>query len=601
MQLVGAERRLGRLDDLALRPRPAATRARSSCRRSKATCRAPGRRGTRSPRHTEPETAPASWGSSNWGCTCSCDRHCTSTSRGPIRTGRRCRPRTRATSTGTFAAAPGRSRTSGRAAPLGGNVLKGLAELLQGSIDRTSIPNGGVVRVPGTPRAPARRCRWSRPRRFRCTHQVDRVRPRPARSCRTPASSARERFDRSIPSRSSVLTATSSASVESSPPETPRWSVVPAGSCSIRLASPAHWISKISAHRRFSSGPSAGTNGDAGTNRFRSSVVAGRWNGIRRNGASAGPAAIRSSGRAAVGLHLGGVDVLDDPVRVAADRPAVPHAGRLGQQAAVLGDQAVAAEDQVGGRLRRPAPRVGVGRDATARLADHQAGPVRALADRLVAGRQVEQDRRPGDRLERTRRDRQPEVLADLDAHRHPRPGVEQQIDPERDESPQQLDLGGAFDRPGAEPSALRRTPCSSAGAAWGRRPAPGRWRRPPRRCNRYGPTSSGRPTTTSRSLPSVASRHVHQAAQRGVDQRRLAEQVGAGVAGEAQLGKDDDVAVGRLLQHADDLTRVGLGIRHGGPDRGAGDAYKTEGIHAGNRLLGAVQGNVRRCRRKGT
>ena len=40
-------------------------------------------------------------------------------------------------------------------------------------------------------------------------------------------------------------------------------------------------------------------------------------------------------------------------VRVAADRLAVADPGRLGQQAAVLGDQAMAAEDHVGGRFRR--------------------------------------------------------------------------------------------------------------------------------------------------------------------------------------------------------------------------------------------------------
>ncbi len=45
----------------------------------------------------------------------------------------------------------------------------------------------------------------------------------------------------------------------------PILSGVPGGSCSIRLASPAHWMPKISAQRRCSSGPSAGTNGVPGT------------------------------------------------------------------------------------------------------------------------------------------------------------------------------------------------------------------------------------------------------------------------------------------------------------------------------------------------
>ena len=202
---------------------------------------------------------------------------------------------------------------------------------------------------------------------------------------------------------------------------------------------------KISAQRRCSSGPSAGTNGVPATNLLE----AGRLPGKLERDSPARPrkpgALLEAGRRAAVGLKLGDVDVLGDPVRIAAEGLAVADAGRLGEELAVLGNQAVAAEDQVGRRFRRPRAGVGVGRDAAARLADHQVGAILALADGLVAGRRVEQDRGPGPRLNGAGGDWHPEVLANLDAHDD---GVlldgialEEQVDPEWHASAGQLDL----------------------------------------------------------------------------------------------------------------------------------------------------------------
>ena len=64
------------------------------------------------------------------------------------------------------------------------------------------------------------------------------------------------------------------------------------------------------------------------------------------------------------------------------------------------------------------------------------------------------------------------------------------------------------------------------------------------------------------------------------VQQGRLAEQIGAGVPRDAQLGKQNDVAVGNLLENPDDLRGVGLGIGNRGPNRGTGHANKTKSIH---------------------
>ena len=78
---------------------------------------------------------------------------------------------------------------------------------------------------------------------------------------------------------------------------------------------------------------------------------------------------------------------------------------------------------------------VDVAGDAAARLADDELPAIGRLADDLVAGRQVEQHGRAGQRLERARRNRHPQVFADLDADddvRIARRG-EEQIGAERD------------------------------------------------------------------------------------------------------------------------------------------------------------------------
>ena len=64
------------------------------------------------------------------------------------------------------------------------------------------------------------------------------------------------------------------------------------------------------------------------------------------------------------------------------------------------------------------------------------------------------------------------------------------------------------------------------------------------------------------------------------VQQSALAEQIGAGVARDAQLGEQNDVAVGNLLQNPNDLRGVCQGIGNRGPNRGTGQANKTKSIH---------------------
>jgi hypothetical protein len=108
---------------------------------------------------------------------------------------------------------------------------------------------------------------------------------------------------------------------------------------------------------------------------------------------------------------------------------------RLGQHVAVLGDQGVAVPGEVGGGLAGAGRRVQVRRQAPRRLHRHELAAIAGLADRERGGREVQQDRRAGQRGVRGRRDRHPDVLADLDVDRQQRLllALEQDAAAERD------------------------------------------------------------------------------------------------------------------------------------------------------------------------
>ena len=86
----------------------------------------------------------------------------------------------------------------------------------------------------------------------------------------------------------------------------------------------------------------------------------------------------------------------------------------LGQQGAVFGDQVVPGEHHVLGALAVPGRGVQVAAQQAGRLVGHQCPAVLGLADGLVAGRKVGDDRGPGQRVEGGGRQRTPQVLAQL-------------------------------------------------------------------------------------------------------------------------------------------------------------------------------------------
>ena len=108
---------------------------------------------------------------------------------------------------------------------------------------------------------------------------------------------------------------------------------------------------------------------------------------------------------------------------------------RLGQDVAVLGDQRVAVPREIGGRFADAGRRVRVRREASRRLARDQRAPVVGLADRDVRRRQIQQHGRAGQRRVRRRRNRHPQVLANLGVEREQRLllVLEDQVVAERD------------------------------------------------------------------------------------------------------------------------------------------------------------------------
>ncbi len=287
-----------------------------------------------------------------------------------------------------------------------------------------------------------------------------------------------------------------------------------------------------------------------------------------------------------VRLKLGNVHVLGDPVAVAANGLAVSHPGRLRGQPAILGDQAMTAEDEVGRRFRRPRTRVSIGRDAPARLPGHQLGPILALADRFIAGRQVEQNRRAGTRLHRTGRKRHPEVLADLNTH-HDRNALvalacEQQVDTEGNSAARELDLGRLGTVGGAEPPALVKL-LVIGDVPLGNDPQDVAVRDHHGAVEKAIAHRHGKPDDDK--LPSALRRpgNPADALEATLQQGSLAKQIGTCVARDAKLGKDHDVAIGHLVQNAHKLIGVGHRVGHRGPDRYTAHADETKAIHATN------------------
>ena len=271
---------------------------------------------------------------------------------------------------------------------------------------------------------------------------------------------------------SKARTATSSASVESSPPLMPMVDVLRTGvPQALGQAGRLDGEDLLAVRGRARSGFD-GTNGSRATGAGRrSTAVAGAVEPTaRRPDGPARPAPRRSSScraaRGAAGRR-----------RCRRSRSCVSNRNRSvsARIAAVLGDQRMTAEDDVHRALARARPGVDVRGEAAGRLLADELAAVRGLAEQLRAAARVDDDRRPGERQRAARRLDRPQVLADLDADAR---------------APGQLSSGKTRSVPNGTPSLLgwagwrrgpgrtsgpRRTRAGSAGTAWARCRAPRR------------------------------------------------------------------------------------------------------------------------------
>ena len=208
-------------------------------------------------------------------------------------------------------------------------------------------------------------------------------------------------------------------------------------------------------------------------------------------------------------------------------------------------------------RLRRPGAGISIRGDASARLTDHQVRAIAALADGFVAGGGIEQNRRPGQRLHGTRWDRHPEVFANLDSDHNVTAGLEEQVLPEWNSRPVENGFRRFATHRRSKPPAL--VELLVVGQELLRnKPEKGAVRDGERAivqavADRHGQADHDKLYTLARSLGDAP-----RCRFRGTQERCLAEKIAAGVAGETQLGKHDEVAVGELTKLANRFRGIG-------------------------------------------
>ena len=234
-------------------------------------------------------------------------------------------------------------------------------------------------------------------------------------------------------------TATSSACVESRPPDTPSTTfLIPVARR--RVASPLRWIEYTSAQRSSRSLVSAGTKGNRATAR-RSGTGCVDEVEARRDPSDAQRLLVVRAVDVAGHPHAIG----DEPVEVDVgfdQRPVAAESLGLGEDVAVLRDQRVAVPREIGRRLVRARAGVDVRGDRPGGVRRAELLAIARLAHRHVAARGVRHHRGAGHRRVRARRDRHPQVLADLDRHREVVEvvGGEDEVGPERHRLAEQRD-----------------------------------------------------------------------------------------------------------------------------------------------------------------
>ena len=261
-----------------------------------------------------------------------------------------------------------------------------------------------------------------------------------------------------------------------------------------------------------------------------------------------------------------------------ADRHLVPEALRLGQDRAVLRDEVMAGKDHVLRGLPAARVRIGVGAQEPAALALHEAAAVGRLADDLVAGREVEQHRRAGQRERLRGRRGHPEVLADLHAHDQ----VRHLLTGEELARAQAHALAAEFDLlvhalARGEVAQLVELPVvGDVRLGHKAEDAPGAQHR--RAVVERRPAAHGQAHRKQQVQVRRARKDRGERLLRAAHQRVLQEEVAAGIAREPQLREDRNARarLRRALGGADRLRRIAGAVGHAQVGRDGRDAHKT-------------------------
>ena len=150
--------------------------------------------------------------------------------------------------------------------------------------------------------------------------------------------------------------------------------------------------------------------------------------------------------------------VLDQHARVDVgerERPRQAEARGLGEDLAAFADDPLPVPGEIGGRLAEAGGAVHLHRQVLRRRAAHQLVAVVALRDRDVRRRKVREHRRARERGERPRRDRHPEILANVAVQDEPRQvrRADEDVGAERDARAEEVDRVAARLGRGTEPA----------------------------------------------------------------------------------------------------------------------------------------------------
>ena len=251
---------------------------------------------------------------------------------------------------------------------------------------------------------------------------------------------------------------------------------------------------------------------------------------------------------------------------------------RIKQDRPVFRDEAMAAEDRVGGRFPASGGGIGISGNASRALLGHEAAAVGGLADQLVAGRGVENEGRPGQRLTAARGDDAPQVFAEFDADDQLAVRFEKQIRPEGNGRPGEVRLGARNVPAAGKMAFLVEFPVIGQ-EALGNDPFDGTVLEhdggvedPPLEADRTPDDDDGL-------RPGAGRRDFSDRIFALVEKTGLEKQIPAGIPRESQFGKKNDRSLifDAPSDQADGLLRVETDVRDPQLRHGGGDPVKAE------------------------